>query len=127
VLLVDDDAGVCLIRAMHLKALGCQVFTAHDGYAALEHANTLLPDVIVMDLEIPRLDGCEAIRRLNQSSSTRRIPVIAVTADPDSRLKAFEAGCMAYLTKPCAPEVVWAQICAVLRLPENRAGRPVQG
>jgi len=127
VLVVDDDPGFCLVQAIYLRALGCKVFTAHDGYDALEHVHALLPDVIVMDLEIPRLDGCEAIRRLNEASSTRRIPVVAVTADPNSRSKAFEAGCTAYLTKPCAPQLVWAQICAVLRFPESRAIRPAQG
>ncbi len=127
VLFVDDDPAVCLMQAIYLKALGCQVFTAHDGPAALEHASALLPDVIVMDLEIPRLDGCEAIRRLNESNPTRRIPVVAITEDPNSRSRAFEAGCTAYLTKPCTPQVVWAQICALLRLPESRAIRPIQG
>jgi len=126
VLVVDFDPGVCLMQAIYLKELGCQVFTAHDGFAALEHASALLPDVIVMSLDIPRLDGCEAIRRLNESSSTRRIPVVAVTEDPSSRLKAFEAGCTAYLMKPCTPQIIWAQICALLRLPESRAFRPWQ-
>ena len=126
VLVVDFDPGVCLMQAIYLKELGCQVFTAHDGFAALEHASALLPDVIVMSLDIPRLDGCEAIRRLNESSSTRRIPVVAVTEDPNSRLKAFEAGCTAYLMKPCTPQIIWAQICALLRLPESRAFRPWQ-
>lgn len=120
VLVVDDEPGACLFQAIYLRALGCKVFTAHDGHDALENANALFPDVIVMDLEMPRLDGCEAIRRLNGSSSARRIPVIAVTADPNSRVKAFESGCAAYLIKPCEPQVVWAQICALLKLAETR-------
>lgn len=126
-LVVDDDPGVCLTQAIYLRELGCKVFTAHDAFDALEHASALLPDVIVMDLQIPRLDGCEAIRRLNESNSTRKIPVVAVTADPNARSKAFAAGCAAYLTKPCAPQIIWAQIRVLLRLPESRGVRPVQG
>jgi DNA-binding response OmpR family regulator len=127
VLVVDDDPNVCLMQAIYLRAFGCKVFTAHDGFGALEHANALSPDVIVMDLQIPRLDGCETIRRLHESSSTRGIPVVAVTEDPNTRSKAFEAGCAAYLTKPCAPRIVWAQICALLRLPDSRAHRSLPG
>jgi two-component system cell cycle response regulator DivK len=109
------------MQALYLRALGCKVFTAHDGLGAIENASALLPDVIVMDLQIPHPDGCEAIRRLTESSLTRRIPVVAVTGDPDWRPKAFEAGCSAYLTKPCAPRIVWAQIRALLGIPRNRA------
>ena len=119
VLLVDDDPGACLRQAVYLRALGCKVFTAHDGFGALEHANALCPDIIVMDLQIPRLSGCDVIRRLKESSSTHRIPVVAVTAE-NSRAKAFAAGCAAYLRKPCTPQIVWAQICALLRRPESR-------
>ena len=89
VLVVDDDPGVCLTQALYLRALGCKVFTAHDGYAALEQANALSPDVIVMDLEIPRLDPYDAIRLFNESSSTRKIPVITIATNPNSRSKAL--------------------------------------
>ena len=123
VLIVDGDPGSCLIQALYLRALGCTVFTAHDGHDALENADVLLPDVVVVDLEIPRLDGCEVARRLRKSSSTRRIPVIAVAADPHSRSSAFEAGVAAYLTKPCSPQICWAQIRAVLGFPESRGGQ----
>jgi CheY-like chemotaxis protein len=119
VLVADDDPGFCSIQALYLRASGCMVFTAHDGHA-LEQASVLLPDVIMMNLRIGSLDGCEVARRLSESSSTRRIPVIAVAADPSSRASAFEAGFAAYLTKPCAPQICWAQIRALLRLPESR-------
>lgn len=116
-LVVDDDPDARTIYSLYLRATGCDVFTANDGRAAIEKATDLLPDVIVMDLAMPRVDGWEAIRRLRESSWTRQIPIVAVSAVPVSRQTAFEAGCDAYLTKPCEPQVLWSQIRALLKLP----------
>src|SRR4051812_47854937 len=80
VLVVDDDEDARTIYSTSLRAMGCDVFTANDGRPALEKATDLLPDVIVMDLLMPRLDGWEAMRRLHESSWTRLIPIIAVSA-----------------------------------------------
>jgi two-component system cell cycle response regulator DivK len=120
VLVVDDDSDCRTLYAMHLRSAGCEVFTASDGRAAVDKTNDLRPDIIVMDLAMPQVDGWEAIRRLHESSWTRQIPIIAVSAVPTSRDTAFEAGCDAYLAKPCDPQVLWSQIRALLRLP--RAG-----
>ena len=117
VLVVDDDTDARVIYGTYLRAMGCDVFTAADGRRAIDEAKNLLPDVIVMDLAMPRLDGWEAIRQLRDSSWTRRIPIIAVSAVPLSRETAFDAGCDAYLMKPCEPQVLWAQIRALLKLP----------
>lgn len=106
---------------MFLRAQGCEVATASDGYEALRKAAELWPDVIAMDLAMPRLDGWEAIRRLHESSWTRRIPTIAVSAVPLSREEAFAAGCDAYLAKPVDPQVLWSQIRAMLRMTDPDA------
>jgi|SRR5712692_10102901 len=97
--------------------MGCEAFTAADGRTAIEKATQLLPDIIVMDLAMPGLDGWEAIRRLRDSSWTRQILIVAVSAVEVSRHTAFEAGCDAYLTKPCEPPILWAQIRTLLKLP----------
>ena len=120
VLVVDDDADCRAIYSMYLRAVGCDVFTASDGRIAIEKTSALWPDIIVMDLAMPRVNGWEAIRQLHDSSWTRQIPIIVISAVPISRDTAFDAGCDAYLTKPCDPQVVWSQICALLRLPESR-------
>jgi CheY-like chemotaxis protein len=117
VLVVDDDFDARTIYSIYLKAVGCNVFVASDGLTALDKADELSPDVIVMDLAMPRLDGWEAMRRLRQSSWTRDIPIIALSAVPLGRDTAFEAGCDAYLAKPCDPKLLWTQIQALLRLP----------
>jgi CheY-like chemotaxis protein len=118
VLIADDDLDARTVFSVYLRAVGCEAFTANDGRMAIEKATQLLPDVIVMDLAMPRVDGWEAIRRLRASSWTRQIPIIAVSAVPMSRDEAFAAGCSAYLTKPCDPLVLWAQIRTLLKLPD---------
>ena len=117
-LVVDDDSDARMIYSIYLRAMGCDVFTGQDGRAAVDKATDLLPDLIVMDLAMPRVDGWEAIRRLRESSWTREIPIVAVSAAPESRQSAREAGADAYLTKPCEPQVLWWQIRALLNLPE---------
>lgn len=97
------------------------MFTAADGRVAVEKAKNLGPDVVVMDLAMPRVDGFEAIRRLRESSWTRRLPIIAVSAVPLSQDLAITAGCDAYLAKPVDPNVLWLQICSILRLSDMSA------
>lgn len=92
------------------------MFTAQDGRVALEKAKSLGPDIVVMDLAMPRVDGLEAIRRLRESSWTRKLPIIAVSAVPLTQELALEAGCDAYLTKPVEPGALWLQISSMLRL-----------
>jgi len=119
ILVVDDDHDARWIYAMYLRSRGCRVFTAGDGRSAVEKATALTPDLIVMDLAMPKVDGWEAIRRLEQSSWTRDIPVVALSAVPASRDTAFEAGCDAYLAKPCDPGVLWTQVQALLHMPRH--------
>ena len=95
---------------------GFVVFTGADGRAAIDKASTLGPDIIVMDLAMPRVDGFEAIRKFRASSWTRRIPIIAISAVPLSQEMALSAGCDAYLAKPLDPEALWLQIRSMLRL-----------
>jgi len=121
ILVVDDDLDAREMYSLFLKSKGCDVFKATDGAEAIKKARDLWPNVIVMDLAMPNMDGWEAIRKLHQSSWTSMIPVIAVSAVADGRDAAFAVGCDAYLTKPCMPQVLWAQIQALLTPPEARA------
>jgi CheY-like chemotaxis protein len=98
----------------YLKTKRCEVFVAPDGAIAIEKAAWLCPDVIVMDLAMPRVDGWTATARLKASSWTRRIPVIVLSAVELSGDAARTAGCDVFLTKPCTPDALWEQIQAVL-------------
>ena len=112
VLLVDDSEDNREVYAQYLSFSGFRVEIAVDGVEAVEKAARIRPDVIVMDLSLPRLDGWEATRQIKSAPATSRIPVIALTghAVTESKRKALDAGCSGYLTKPCLPDVLVSEI-----------------
>jgi two-component system cell cycle response regulator DivK len=120
VLVVDDMEDGREICAEYLSFCKYRVATAEDGLEALVKASELLPDVILMDLSLPRLDGWEATRRLKENERTRSIPVIALTAHAlmDAKETALAAGCDAVVIKPCLPRDLEIEIRRML---ESRA------
>lgn len=112
VLVVDDVAHGREIFAEYLEFRGFRVATAADGLEALDKAFELLPDVILMDLSLPELDGWEATRRLKGDDRTKTIPVIALTAHAlaSAHDKAMAAGCDSVVTKPCVPRDLEAEV-----------------
>jgi two-component system cell cycle response regulator DivK len=115
VLIVDDDFDARHMYSEFLRLKGWLAFTAGDGRAGIDKAMELLPSAIVLDLAMPRVDGWTVLEQLRESSWTSAIPIVIVSA-VDARDRAFQAGCDAFLTKPCNPEIVWLQIRALLRL-----------
>lgn len=102
VLLVEDNE---LNRDMLSRRLDRRAYTvavARDGAEGVQLARHLLPDIILMDMSLPEIDGWEATRRLKSEAATCRIPIIALTAHamPEDRGKARDAGCDEYETKP---------------------------
>jgi two-component system cell cycle response regulator DivK len=124
VLLVDDYPDNRDIYVQFLTYAGLRVEEAENGHQALDKAFTMRPDVIVMDLSLPGLDGWEATRRLKQDPRTRDIPVIALTghALAGHSKVAFDAGCDAFITKPCLPERLLDEIRAILAVARPRSG-----
>jgi CheY-like chemotaxis protein len=114
VLVVDDDRDARAIYGLYLRAKGCRVVTAPDGMAAITRAVRHRPDVIIMDLAMPRLDGWAATRRLKRRRVTAGTPIIALSAVDCARDSARAAGCDAFLAKPCLPELLWCEIRVVL-------------
>jgi CheY-like chemotaxis protein len=102
ILLVEDNEMNRDMLSRRLMRNGYQVILAVDGQVGVETAASQLPDLVLMDMSLPVLDGWEATRRLKSEPATRRIPVIALTAHAMSsdRGKALEAGCDDYDTKP---------------------------
>jgi two-component system, cell cycle response regulator DivK len=122
VMVVDDHEDARDLFARYLDGLGYAVSVAADGDEALRDIPLLRPDIIVMDLDLPRLDGWEAIRRLKRDPLTRGIPIIAVSGhvyDAD-REQAWAAGCSAFLSKPCPPDTLHAEIERMLH-PSGRS------
>jgi two-component system, cell cycle response regulator DivK len=116
VLVVDDYADSRDVYAEYLKYAGFRVAEAANGQEALDKVGELLPDVVIMDLSLPIMDGWEATRRLRRDPETRGIPIIALTghvlAGHSNRAK--EAGCDAYLAKPCLPEELLEEVKSML-------------
>jgi CheY-like chemotaxis protein len=122
VLVVDDFADNRDMYARFLEFSGFRVATATNGQEALDRAFEVRPDLVVMDLSLPGLDGWEATRRLKRDARTRSVPVVAVTghALSGSSEKAKEAGCDGYITKPCLPADLVIEIKRVLASPPRR-------
>ena len=102
VLIVEDNEMNRDMLSRRLQRRGYEVELAVDGLKGIEMAHSWHPDLILMDLSLPEIDGWEATRRLKAESTTRHIPVIALTAHAmvRDRQSAFEAGCDEYDTKP---------------------------
>lgn len=109
-LIVDDDFDARFVYRHYLRGMGCIVYTARNGLVGVARAKSRRPDVIVMDLAMPRLDGYDATARLKSTPATRAIPIIALTAVPTSRAEARAAGCDGFLAKPCSPDLLWCEI-----------------
>ena len=102
ILYIEDNEDTLFMLVRRLRRRGFEVVTARDGEAGVKTALVRLPDLILMDLVLPVLDGWEATRRLKSLPETRMIPVIAVSSHAMSgdREKALAAGCDDYHTKP---------------------------
>jgi two-component system cell cycle response regulator DivK len=102
ILIVEDNEMNRDILSRRLQRRGYQVSLAVDGSQGLEIARTTLPDLILMDMSLPEMDGWEVTRRLKSESATRHIPIIALTAHAmvSDQERAFATGCDEYDTKP---------------------------
>lgn len=116
VLVVDDYQDAREMYAEYLEYSGFRVAEAKNGQEALDKAFALLPDVILMDLSLPIIDGWEATRRLKGDDRTRTIPVVALTghAMTGQSDEAKGAGCDAFVTKPCLPDALVDEVKRVL-------------
>jgi CheY-like chemotaxis protein len=112
VLLIEDNEDNLIIYSTILAHAGYRVLEARDGIAGIDTAKREHPDLILMDVSIPFIDGWEATRTLKRDSATSRIPIIALTAHAlaSDQKKATEVGCDGYISKPAEPRVVLAAV-----------------
>lgn len=125
ILVVDDEPRMIGFIRMNLELEGHQVIEAHSGLEALEAIRTKLPDVVLLDVMMPELDGFETLRMLREFSS---IPVIMLTAKGEENDKVYglELGADDYVTKPFGPRELSSRIRAVLRRADMPSSSPEQ-
>lgn len=112
VLIVEDNPDNLAIYRTFLEHIGYQVIAARDGVEGIQQAELHLPDLILMDISIPKLNGLQATARLKAKEATARIPIVALTAHAldEDRRRAYDAGCDGYLAKPVPPGQVAQEV-----------------
>jgi len=121
ILVVDDEPKMVGFIRMNLEVEGCQVIEAYNGLEAIERVRTDLPDLVILDVMMPEMDGFEALEAIRQVSD---VPVIMLTvrADEEDRIYGLELGADDYLGKPFSPRELVSRIKAVLRRVSIAAG-----
>lgn len=122
ILVVDDYQDAREMYAEYLQFSGFRVAEARNGNEAIEQAFALRPDLILMDLSLPGLDGWEATRQLKSDERTRHIPVVALTghALAGASEGAKKAGCDSFVTKPCLPDDLVVEVRRMLNVEQRQ-------
>lgn len=125
VLLVEDRVDSRELYAQYLTYAGFTVVTAINGHEAIRLAQLLRPDIILMDIRLPGMDGLEATSDLKQQPELAHIPVVAITADPSREMenRCHAAGCHSFMSKPVLPDDVARHLRAVLATGEGHGTR----
>lgn len=122
ILIVDDEKDIVELVAFNLEKEGHGVLKAHDGERALQIARAKAPDLIILDLMLPGIQGIEVCKRLRRDPATAMVPIIMLTAKGDEidRVLGLEVGADDYVTKPFSVKELMARVKAVLRRAEMR-------
>jgi two-component system, OmpR family, alkaline phosphatase synthesis response regulator PhoP len=115
ILLVDDEPSIIQLARMYLEREGFRVQDARDGEAALEAVNRLQPDLLVLDIMLPKLDGFEVCKRLRASKNSAAILMLTARDEDVDKILGLELGADDYLTKPFNPRELVARVKAILR------------
>ena len=121
VLLAEDHPGTIEVMQMELEVLGYDVTVAQDGQEAVQKATAEPPDLIVMDILMPKMNGFQATARIRQNPRTKDIPILAATAlaRPGDREKCLESGCDGYIAKPFTHKQLGAAIDRLFEAQSN--------
>lgn len=114
ILVVDDDLALADVIAFTLRRAGFQIELAHDGLTALERWRTESPDVVILDLNLPKMDGLAVCQHIRSQASTP-ILMLSVQGEDDDVVRGLELGADDYITKPFSPRQLVARIKAVMR------------
>ncbi len=127
ILIVDDEEDILELIKYNLKAEGYSILSATTGEQAIKLAKKQLPDIIVLDLMLPGIDGMEVTRYLKNESITRDTPIVMLTAKGDESdiVAGLELGANDYMSKPFSPKELVARIRAILRRRRQHSSQPV--
>ncbi|MFM2133561.1 MAG: hypothetical protein RL156_842 [Bacteroidota bacterium] len=122
VLVVDDNRITTKLLRRYLEANGFEAAEAYDGIECLEKVAQRIPDAIVLDVMMPRLDGYETVKRLRENETTAQTPVVIVTAlnDVANQLRAIESGADDFLSKPIEEKLLTAKVKMLATLNQLR-------
>src|SRR6266849_2128132 len=122
ILIIEDERALTDVLTYNLQREGYETIVAHDGQEGLRKAQTLLPDLILLDLMLPVLNGLEVCRQLRAGQSTRHIPILMLTAKAEEtdQVVGFSMGADDYVTKPFSVKVLVQRIKALQRRVEGR-------
>src|SRR5215831_2283726 len=123
VLVIEDERGLTEVLSYNLQREGYETIVAHDGQEGLRKAQTLLPDLILLDLMLPTLGGLEVCRELRAGERTRQIPILMLTAKAEEtdQVVGFLMGADDYVTKPFSPKVLMQRVKALQRRHQGAA------
>ena len=126
ILIVEDDTELLELLRLHLKSAGFAIATARNGIEALKKARSLSPDLVLLDLVLPELDGFAVCETLRKAPATASIPVIMLTGltSQAARRAGLEAGTRDFITKPVNPQHLVARINELLRHPRGPSSTP---
>ncbi|OEJ69506.1 response regulator [Magnetovibrio blakemorei] len=107
ILIIDDDLDICALLSVYIKHGGHKALEAHDGQEGLKQAQAANPDLIILDIKMPIMDGTVVLKSLRKMTQTAKTPVIALSAMGTSDLRddMYSLGCNAYISKPVDIEV----------------------
>ena len=126
ILIVDDEANIRQLVKYNLEKESYQILEAEDGFQGLRLAKTEKPDLILLDLMLPQMDGLEVCRSLKGNQATAALPIIMLTAKSEEidKVIGLELGADDYMTKPFSPRELVARVKAVLRRSQKEASLP---
>ena len=116
ILVVDDEKALVSLVTLHMQMAGYEVFFANDGWSAIDICKRDKPDLVILDLMLPKLNGWEVCRRIKEDDSIKDIAVLMLSArsEVDDKVRGFNVGADDYVTKPFSPKELVARVKRIL-------------
>jgi two-component system, OmpR family, alkaline phosphatase synthesis response regulator PhoP len=127
ILLVDDEPDILEIISYSLKSAGYKIYKANNGLESIKIAEKIIPDLIIMDLMMPKMNGIEACDQIRKSNNLKDVIIAFLSARSEdfSQIAGFEAGADDYITKPIKPKVLLSKVKALLRRKKAKQDRSI--